>query len=107
MRFCTWAVLGVVGMTSVAHDLRAAETSQLLADCEALLTQQWDSLAKGDYDAANKTFDKVRLDGCLEQRLASQLCAIPAEQESIYDAKGDTTLVNIARNQQRLLGCEM
>lgn len=85
----------------------ADEVGPSAADCRALITQQWQALTQGNYDAANKSFDRARRDGCLLQPVASELCSIPADQEAAQGAKGNATLVNIARNQQRLLGCSL
>jgi hypothetical protein len=85
----------------------ADEPAPSAPDCRALITQQWQALEHGDYDAANKALDRARKDGCLQQPVASELCSIPADQEAIQGAKGNATLVNIARNQQRLLGCAL
>lgn len=85
----------------------AGDTSPSVSDCRALITEQWQALTHGNYDAANKSFDRARKDGCLQQPVASELCSIPADQEAIQGAKGNATLLNIARNQQRLLGCHL
>jgi hypothetical protein len=86
---------------------QAADSDQLKSECEALLVQQWQALSNESYSAANKMLDRARQKGCLRQPLASQLCSIPADQEAIHAESGNTTLVNIARNQQRFLGCDL
>jgi len=95
---CLWLLSG---------DLKADETSPQVSQCRALLTQQWQALSDGNYAAANKSLNRARQDGCLQQPVASELCNIPADQEAIHDAKGNANLANMARNQQRLLGCEL
>jgi hypothetical protein len=99
--------LFLVSMILVLTSHQDAASDQLKSECEALLTQQWQALADENYSAANKMLDRARQKGCLRQPLASQLCSIPDNQEAIHAASGNATLVNIARNQQRLLGCEM
>ena len=106
-RLVVCSALVAASLTWLASGLGAADTSQLLSKCQGLLTEQWKSLSKGEYDAANKTFDKARQEGCLQRPVADQLCAIPAEQEKAHDKLGNATLVDMARNQQRLLGCQM
>lgn len=102
-----WVGLVAVAIALATGGPMAAETDRLTSDCRALLAQQWRALSKGDYDAADKTFNRARQEGCLQPPVAGQLCDIPADQEAIQDAKGNASLANIARNQQRLLGCEM
>lgn len=103
----TWVGLVAMGLASVPYSAWAAAADDLASECQALLNDQWDALAERNYDAANKILDQARQKGCLRQPIAGQLCDIPAGQEAKYDAKGDASLVNIARNQQRLLGCKM
>lgn len=103
----TWAGLVVIGVALTPCPAAATDANDLASECQALLNDQWDALAKRNYDAANKILDRARQKGCLRQPVAGQLCDIPAGQEAKYDAKGDASLVNIARNQQRLLGCKM
>jgi hypothetical protein len=97
----------LASMLLVQSSPQAAESDQLKSECEALLIQQWQALSKENYSAANKMLDRARMEGCLRQPVAKQLCSIPSDQEAIYAESGNATLVNIARNQQRLLGCDM
>lgn len=94
-------------MILVLSSPQAVESDELKTECEALLTQQWQALFHENYSGANKMLDRARQKGCLRQPLASKLCGIPADQEATHAERGNATLVNIARNQQRLLGCEM
>jgi hypothetical protein len=102
-----WVGLVVMGLALTPYSAWAAAATDLTSECQALLNDQWDALAERNYDSANKILDRARQKGCLRQPVAGRLCDIPAGQEAKYDAKGDASLVNIARNQQRLLGCEM
>jgi hypothetical protein len=103
----SWASLIVMGLTVVFSDAKADESDQVTSACQDLLTQQWQALSKGDENAANIVFHRARQEGCLQPPVSTRLCNIPAEQEVIHDVDGNTALVNIARSQQRLLGCEM
>jgi hypothetical protein len=93
---------------AVAPDRTAAgQTDQLISTCEILLSEQWHALSQGKGNAANKVLGRARRQGCLEPPVASDLCHIPAEQEAVQDLKGNTELANVARSQQRLLGCQV
>ncbi len=101
------ASLVTLSLMLLPGGLAAQETSPQVSQCRALLTQQWQDLSNGNYAAANKSLNRARQDGCLRQPTASELCDIPADQEAIHDAKGNANLANMARNQQRLFGCEL
>jgi hypothetical protein len=103
----TWAGIFVTCLTIAAGSAAAGEAGQLTATCQILLSQQWQALSKGNEAAANKVLGRARQDGCLQPPVAARLCHIPAEQEAIQDLDGNTALVNIARSQQRLLGCRI
>jgi hypothetical protein len=85
----------------------AGETAQKVSACQVLLARQWQALDQSNPAAANKFLGQARQDGCLQHPVAAQLCHIPAEQEARYDLNVNVTLVNRARNQQRLLGCPL
>ncbi len=92
----------------VAPDRTAArQTDQMVSTCEILLSEQWHALSQGNGNAANKVLGRARRQGCLEPPVASDLCHIPAGQEAVQDLNGNTELVNVARSQQRLLGCQV
>ncbi len=103
----TWAGIFVTCLTVGAGSAAAAEAGQLTATCQILLSRQWQALSKGNETAANKALGRARQEGCLQPPVAARLCHIPAEQEAIQDLDGNTALVNIARSQQRLLGCRI
>ena len=69
--------------------------------------EQWHTLSQGNGNAANKVLGRARRQGCLEPPVASGLCHIPAGQEALQGPNGNTELVNVARSQQRLLGCQV
>ncbi len=94
-------------LTVVSSNVTAGEAGQLTSACQVLLAQQWQALSKGNEAASNKILGRARQNGCLQPPVATRLCNIPAEQEAIYDLNSNTALVNIARSQQRLLGCKM
>lgn len=102
-----WVGLIVACLLVVPSNARAGEAAQLTSTCQVMLARQWQALSKGNDAAANKILGRARQDGCLLPPIAARLCHIPVEQEAINDMSGDTALVNIARNQQRLLGCDM
>ena len=103
----TWASLIAMGLTVVFSNVKADEADQATSACQVLLTQQWQALSKGNDNAANRIFGRARQEGCLQPPVAARLCNIPAEQEVNFGVDGNIALVNIARSQQRLLGCEM
>ena len=109
LRRCSfaWVSLIVMCLTVVSSNVTAGEAPQLTSACQVFLAHQWQALSNGDQAAANKFLGRARQEGCLQPPVSTRLCNIPAEQEVIHDADGNTALVNIARNQQRLLGCEM
>jgi hypothetical protein len=100
-----WAGIFVTCLTAASGNAAAGEAGQLAASCQILLSRQWQALSQGKETAANKVLGRARQDGCLQPPVAAGLCHIPAEQEAIQDLNGNTALVNIARSQQRLLGC--
>ncbi len=102
-----WAGLIVMCFLVVPSNAKAGEAAQLTSTCQVLLAQQWQALSKGNIAAANRILGRARQDGCLQPPVAARLCHIPVEQQAINDVSGNTALVNIARNQQRLLGCKM
>jgi len=102
-----WAGIFVTCLTVAAGSAAAGEAGRLTATCQVLLFRQWQALSKGNETAANKVFGRARQEGCLLPPVAARLCPIPAEQEAIQDLNGNTALVNIARSQQRLLGCRI
>ncbi len=102
-----WAGIFVTCLMVAAGRAAAGETGQLISSCQVLLSHQWQALSKGNEAAANKVLGRARQEGCLQPPIATRLCHIPAEQEAIQDLKGHTALVNIARSQQRLLGCRI
>ncbi len=102
-----WAGIFVTCLMVAAGSAAAGETGQLISSCQVLLSHQWQALSKGNEAAANKVLGRARQEGCLQPPIATRLCHIPAEQEAIQDLKGHTALVNIARSQQRLLGCRI
>ena len=102
-----WAGIFVTCLTVAAGSAAAGEAGRLTATCQVLLSRQWQALSKGNETAANKVFGRARQEGCLLPPVAARLCPIPAEQEAIQDLNGNTALVNIARSQQRLLGCRI
>ena len=99
--------LFAAGLTLGAGGAAAGEANQLTATCQVLLSQQWKALSQGNEAAANKVFGRARQEGCLQPPVAARLCPIPLEQEAIQDLNGNTALVNVARSQQRLLGCRV
>ncbi len=103
----TWAGIFATCLTIASGSAAAGETGQLISSCQVLLSHQWKALSKGNEAAANKVLGRARQEGCLQPPIATRLCHIPAEQEAIQDLKGHTALVNIARSQQRLLGCRI
>ena len=107
MATAAWAGILVTCLTVAPGSAAAGEAGQLTSSCQVLLAQQWQALSKGNEAAANKVLGRARQEGCLQPPIATRLCHIPAEQEAIQDLKGHTALVNIARSQQRLLGCRI
>ncbi len=101
------SLLVLLAAVAAPAGARATEADQQVSDCQTLLAAQWQALGRGDTTAADKLFGRARQEGCLEPPVAEQLCGIPAEQEALHDAAGETSLADLARSQQRLLGCEM
>jgi len=102
-----WLLLMAFSLMVASDRTSARQTDQLVSTCEILLSEQWHALSQGNGNTANKVLGRARRQGCLEPPAASGLCHVPAGQEALRDLNGNTELVNVARSQQRLLGCQV
>lgn len=95
---CGLALLVVLAAAEVRADSR-------LETCQVLLNEQWAALWAGNQQGADKLSARARQNRCFQPPIKQQLCPIPSAQELKADLAGDALMVNLARHQQRFLGC--